>query len=79
MGLTREQENFIEEHFDVIKMMVVECGKKQIKTLGERKPCKVRADCDVPYKCKCLIKVDGEEIKTIQQCEDCDVMAVLLK
>ena len=68
-----EEFKFFVKYYVVFQCIATSIGEKEIAKLDAEKPCKFREKCDTPFRCKCAIKVDGTDCKTIKECKDCKV------
>ena len=66
-----EEFKFFVKYFPVYKDIAIKVGNQEIARLDAEKPCEFREKCDTPFRCKCIIKVDGTECKTIKECKEC--------
>ena len=68
-----EEFRFFVKYFPVYQDIAIKVGEQEIARLDKEKPCQFREKCDTPFRCKCAIKVDGTECKTIKDCKECKV------
>ena len=67
-----EEFKFFIKYYPVYQDIAIKVGEKEIAKLGAEKPCMFREKCDTPFRCKCAIKVNGTECKTIKECKECN-------
>ena len=66
-----EEFKFFVKYYPVYQDIAIKVGEQKIAELDREKPCQFREKCDTPFRCKCIIKVDGTECKTIRECKEC--------
>lgn len=68
-----EEFKFFVKYYPVFQSIATAVGDKELAKLDAEKPCQFRQRTDIPFRCKCDIKVDGSDIKTIKDCKNCKV------
>lgn len=67
-----EEFKFFVKYYPVFQNIAVGVGKREIEKLNTEKPCVFREQCETPFRCKCAIKVNGTDCKTIKECKECN-------
>lgn len=59
----------------VFKAVVMRISSREVEALDKNQPCRFRERTEVPFVVVCACKIDGQNQKTLNQCENCKYRA----